>query len=100
VVYDGLLFGTGSFVSAAAESATEYNTSFTAISGGFTLQSFYATTAGVGGNARGGEGSPILSRLPLTLDIDGADPIPLSIVCTPLTGTATVYVSINWSEVK
>lgn len=100
VVYDGLLFGTGSFVSAAVESATEYNASFTAISGGFTVQSFYVSTAGVGNNARGGESSPILSRLPLTLDIDGANPIPLSIVCTPLTGTATVYVSMNWSEVK
>jgi hypothetical protein len=100
VVYNGLLFGTGSFVSADDESAVEFNNSFTAISGGFPVQSFYVSTAGTGANARGGGGSPILSKLPLTLDIDGANPIPLSIVCTPLTATAAVHASINWDEVR
>lgn len=100
VVYNALLFGTGSFVSADDNSATEFNNSFTAISGGFPVQSFYVSTAGTGVNARGDEASPILSKLPLTLDIDGANPIPLSIVCTPLTGTAVVHAAINWDEVR
>jgi hypothetical protein len=100
VVYNGLLFGTGSFVSVDDNSAVEFNNSFTAISGGFPVQSFYVSTAGTGVNARGAGASPILSKLPLTLDIDGANPIPLSIVCTPLTGTAAVHASINWDEVR
>lgn len=100
VVYNGLLFGTGSFVSADDNSAAEFNNSFTAISGGFPVQSFYASTAGTGANAKGGERSPILSKLPLTLDIGGANPIPLTIVCTPLSATATVHASINWDEVR
>ncbi len=100
VVYNALLFGTGSFVSADDNSAAEFNNSFTAISGGFPVQSFYASTAGTGANAKGGERSPILSKLPLTLDIDGANPIPLTIVCTPLSATATVHAAINWDEVR
>lgn len=100
VIYNGLLFGTGSFVSANSQSAVEYNTSFTIISGGYVAQSFYASTNGVGVNARGGVASPILSRLPLTLDAAGANPIPLSIVCTPLAATPTVVASIDWTEVR
>lgn len=100
VIYNGLLFGTGSFVSADDESAVEFNNSFTAISGGFPVQSFYVSTAGTGANARGEAASPILSKLPLTLDIDGANPIPLTVVCTPLTATAAVHASINWDEVR
>jgi hypothetical protein len=100
VVYNALLFGTGSFVSADDNSAVEFNNSFTAISGGFPVQSFYVSTAGTGANARGESASPILSKLPLTLDIDGANPIPLTIVCTPLAATAAVHAAINWDEVR
>jgi hypothetical protein len=100
VVYNALLFGTGSFVSADDNSAVEFNNSFTAISGGFPVQSLYVSTAGTGGNARGDASSPILSKLPLTLDIDGANPIPLTIVCTPLAATAAVHAAINWDEVR
>lgn len=100
VVYNALLFGTGSFVSADDNSAVEFNNSFTAISGGFPVQSFYVSTAGTGANARGGESSPILSKLPLALDIDGANPIPLTLVCTPLSATAAVHAAINWDEVR
>jgi len=71
VVYNALLFGTGSFVSADDNSAVEYNNSFIAISGGFPVQSFYVSTTGVGGNARGAVASPILSKLPLTWTLTG-----------------------------
>jgi hypothetical protein len=100
VVYNALLFGSGSFVSADDNSAVEFDNSFTAISGGFPVQSFYVSTAGTGANARGESASPILSKLPLTLDIDGANPIPLTIVCTPLAATAAVHAAINWDEVR
>jgi hypothetical protein len=100
VIYNGLLFGTGSFVSADDESAVEYNTSFETISGGFPIQSFYVAVNGAGGNARGDIASPILSRLPLTLDIDGANPIPLTIACTALASTASISAAINWNEVR
>jgi hypothetical protein len=66
------------------------------------VQSFPVSTTGVGANAMGGGGnpiSPVLSRLPLTLDIDGNNPLPLSVVCTPLSGTASVLPTINWDEV-
>lgn len=100
LIYNPLLFGTGSFASVADDSITEFNNSFTAISGGFPIQSFYVAAAGQGANSRGQGASPILSQLPLTLDIDGNNPIPLAIVCTPMTGTATVNASIDLQEVR
>lgn len=100
VVYDGLLFGTGSFVSVNDQSMVDYNVSYTAISGGYTLHSFYVATGAGGQNSRGNEASPITARLPLTLDAEGNNPIPLSIVCTPVTSTATVLASIDWYEVR
>ncbi len=100
VVHDGIVFATGGYVSADPNSITEFDISATVISGGHVVQSFPVSTAGVGANERGGGGSPILSRLPLTLDIDGNNPLPLSIVCTPLSGTAAVLPSINWDEVR
>lgn len=100
VVHDGIVFATGGYTNVDPNSITEFDISATVISGGHVVQSFPVSTAGVGANERGGAGSPILSRLPLTLDIDGNNPIPLSIVCTPLSGTASVLPSINWDEVR
>jgi hypothetical protein len=100
IVYGGIIFATGSYVSADDQSITEYDLSATVISGGYVVNSFVVETAGAGGNARGAGGSPILSRLPLTLDIDGNNPLPLSIVCTGIGGTANILPSINWDEVK
>lgn len=100
VVHNGIIFATGGYASVDPNSITEFDISATVISGGHVVQSFPVSTAGVGANERGGGGSPILSRLPLTLDIDGNNPLPLSIVCTPLSGTASVLPSINWDEVR
>lgn len=100
VVHNGIVFATGGYASVDPNSITEFDISATVISGGHVVQSFPVSTAGVGANERGGGGSPILSRLPLTLDIDGNNPLPLSIVCTPLSGTASVLPSINWDEVR
>jgi hypothetical protein len=100
LVHNGIIFATGGFVSADPNSITEYDISATVISGGHVVQSFPVSTAGTGANERGGGGSPILSRLPLTLDIDGNNPLPLSVVCTPLSGTASVLPTINWDEVR
>lgn len=99
VVYGGILFG-GAYVSPSDQSITEYDLSATVISGGYVVNSFTVGTSGTGGNQRGTGRSPILSRLPLTLDIDGNNPIPLSIVVTALAGTANVLPTINWDEVK
>lgn len=42
----------------------------------------------------------LLGRLPLTLDIDGANPITLSIVATSFSSTATVTGTLNWTEMR
>lgn len=41
----------------------------------------------------------IISKLPVTLDIDWANPIAFSIVCTSFTGTSNVSGSLNWKEI-
>jgi hypothetical protein len=84
----------------ATYSAVEKDVSATAITAGVVISSFNVLTTGVGGNIKGSVANDILSRLPLVLDIDGSNPIPLSIVATSLSGTAVLSATINWQEVR
>lgn len=100
VVYGGLLFDGVDFSSVNDQSIVEYDVGSAIISGGYPIQSMYIKTGGVGVNTVGAEASPALARLPLTLDMDGENPFPLSIVCTALSGTANVRAALNWREFR
>lgn len=97
IVYNGALTGgAGAYNSVNAESLVEYNIDRTGIAGGLIVASFFAISGA--GAARNVELIDLLSRLPLVLDIDGANPIDLSIVATAFTGTPNVSGILSWRE--
>lgn len=64
----------------------------------FYVDAFFVVS-GSGSSRNSASGGDFLNRLPLSLDIDGANPILLSIVCTSLSGTSNVTSSMNWREI-
>lgn len=102
LVYNGTLSGSPSWTSANADSITEYDTAATGISGGIVIGHAYIPAASQGNlQAAGVAALGLASRLPLTLDIAGANPINLSVVATKLTGTTSnVSAAISWRETK
>lgn len=84
----------------ATYSAVEKDVAATAITGGTTIGAFNVLTAGGGSNTKGSAQQGVLSRLPLTLDIDGSNPIPFTVVATSLSGTAVLSATINWQEFR
>ena len=101
LVYGATLGGTPSWSSVGASSIVEYDIAGTTVTGGITVDSFYVPASGTGVNARPSAADRgVLSRLPLTLDIAGANPINLSIVCTAFTGTSTCSGSLTWGELR
>ncbi len=98
VVYDGTLTG-GTFAVDPAGVA-EADVEATAISGGIVIASFYVSTTGAGATQAGAGRNPISSRLPLTLDPAGANPINLSVVVTSMSATANVGATIDWAELR
>lgn len=89
--------GAGAWISAGDHSIVEYNVDRTGITGGRVVESFYVT-AGTGQN-RGSISDSLKTRVPLTLDIDGNNPVNLSIVVTSLGGNASVLGAMNWREI-
>ena len=99
IVYNGALTG-ASFASVNASSTCERDVDATGITGGIVIDSFF-----VGGNAaaRGGPGTTgngLQSKLPLTLDKAGANPINLSVVATGYSATASCAASLFWTEFR
>lgn len=68
-----------------------------ALSGGLIAESGMLAITGVG-VATDSEQTTIRTRVPLTLDYNGANPRAISIVVTSHTGTANVRAAINWKE--
>lgn len=95
LVYGGTLTG-AAFASADASSITEVDTTATAITGGIASNPLYASGGAVA--ARGSGDRPIISKLPLTLDVAGANPIPLTVCGRALTGTVDLAAGLNWRE--
>jgi hypothetical protein len=99
LVYGAALGGSPSWAAANASSIVEKDVAGTTITGGLTLASGYLAVSGTGVNARASGASRLTSRLPLTLDSAGANPIVLSLVATSIPGTeATVFGSLSWRE--
>ena len=106
VIYNGSLTNE-SFTSAGTNSITEYDISATAISGGQQIATAYVSAASAGGGGGGGSRSAgsamqsLSSRLPLTLDIAGSNPIPLTIAAAVLNSTSSeTWASWEWNELR
>ena len=101
VVYDGTLTG-ASFASVDGDSMAEADVSATAISGGHVINAIYVPAASQGNqNTPGTAGLGLLSRLPNTLDISGANPKVVTLVATSVPGTSTdVGGIIYWQELR
>lgn len=101
VVYDATLGGTPSWASVNDNSIVEVDVAGTTITGGVVVNAFYVTASGSGGNSAPSTSSlGLLSRLPLTLDIAGANPKNISVVVTSFSGTTNVSGSLFWQELR
>jgi hypothetical protein len=96
VIYDGVLTA-GSFASVDDESTTEVDTSATAVTGGIVIRSFMV---GATNQANNTGGVDLTGRLPLALDIDGANPTNLTIAITNIGGAASVLGAVSWQEYR
>jgi hypothetical protein len=96
LIYNPVLGGTPVWNSAGDNSVMEFDIAGTTITGGEVVSSGYALTGS--GVARGQTKSETQSRYPIGLDIDGANPRVMALVCTSFTGTATVNASIGFKE--
>lgn len=95
LVYGGALTG-ASFASVNASSIAEYDTAATAIAGGLVVHAGYLSSAV--GNQQTNLNDLLQTRLPLTLDIAGANPISLSVVATSMGAAGTVAAALEWRE--
>lgn len=102
IVYNPTLTGTPTWTSAGASSAMEYSAHGDAANGAFTngivLKSGYLPAGG--GTARSYLSNDIASKLPLTLDSAGLNPIALSLVLTQLSSTVNSSGAFTWKELK
>lgn len=100
LVYNPTYTGTPTWTSADANSIVEYSVhadaAAGAITGGTRIKCGYAPSADSGRISLEKE---IVSRLPLCLDVAGANPRALAIVCTA-TGATTCYGALNWRELR
>lgn len=96
VVYNGSLTS-ASFASAGTSSITEKDVAASAISNGIVIDQFIVPASQ---QSKGNASAIIGTRLPLTLDIAGANPITLSVVATSFSGTANVSAAMEWLEYR
>ena len=112
VVWGGTLIGASFSAVDATHSLVEADIAATAIAGGLTVLSTYISpNTGVGMTTSGASEGDIMSRYPITLDIDGDHPVVsgnipftdnLSLVVTSLLATqpaTLVSGSFGWGEV-
>ena len=107
VVFGGALTNASFANLDATYSATEIDVAATAISGGIVIKSFIVAAGGLGANITPeADSEPLISRLPLALDISGSHPTSpltdnLSIVATSVAGGATdVSASLDIRELQ
>ena len=99
LVYNPTLGGTPSWSSANADSIVEFDVAGTTVSGGITIAAAYVSSAA--GPATQSLNARVASRLPLTLDISGANPIHMTVKYTPIgAGTDNVAAFIQWREIR
>lgn len=101
IVYNPTFTGTPTWASSDAESLLEFSVHGDAAAGAFTggtvVQSFFVTATN---QTRATFNEQLFARLPLSLDIAGLNPRALSIVGTDVSGTATLWATLDWREVR
>jgi len=96
IIYNGVLTG-ATWNSVDANSVVEFDIASTSIAGGIkVLGGFVAST----NQSKNGQQTGITGRLPMSLDIDGLSPTPLSIVCSNISGLGNVAAQFNWQEYR
>ena len=98
VYYDPVITG-GAWVSADANSITEYNVTATSFTGGINTDSDYI----LGGKKSGGQSSSSNenSKFPITLDHAGANPKAMLLTAQRIgNADSTVYASTQWREIR
>lgn len=101
IVYNPTFSGDPVWISANDDSIIEYAISPGAITGGIKNIAEPVPAAGTNANNRtGSDESPLTSKLPVTLDINGENPIAVAVVATPLTGSAGIVASLRCREIK
>lgn len=96
IIYNGTIGGTPTWNSAGDNSIVEFDIAGTTITGGEVIAAGYAVTGT--GSAKGTLSKAISDKFPLTLDIAGANPKNMSIVCTSFTGTAACSGAMTFKE--
>jgi len=96
VVYGGVLTA-GAWSAPNASSIAEVNTTATVITGGIVIASFYVNG---GGANRQSASRDFVTHYPLTLDVDGANPLNLALCAISVGGATNTRGAINWREVR
>lgn len=99
IVIGGTLGGAPSWTSVGTNSITEYDVAGTTVTGGTTILSGYAIVGS--GTVKGITSGEIDVRNPLTLqqvEALAATQVPISIVCTSMSGTSNIACAMNWHE--
>jgi hypothetical protein len=96
VIYNATLTGASWSDVSAGNSVVEYDIAATASSGGIVVLSFVVKSTN---QVKNTSATNISGRLPLTLDMAGANPTPLS-VCVTNIGTVDALASLNWQEYR
>lgn len=102
LVYDPTFTGTPVWTPANSESSVEYTVhsdgAAGSLTGGLVVSTGFAPAA-QGSFARF-ETQRFDFKYPITLDINGANPKALSLVCTSLNNTANTKALLNWAEIR
>lgn len=90
------------FNAANASSSTEFDVAATAISGGIVIAEAYipASSSNPSQASPAAQSASLVARLPVTLDVDGANPIIVTIAAKAIATTTTVSGSLSWVENK
>lgn len=96
LIYNPTLTG-GTWAAANAYSAAEINTGATYSSGGIVIDNLWIASSNTN---RGSQTADVLNRLPIALDAAGANPIPIAVVATSLTGTSDSRGRVAWKEMR
>lgn len=101
LVYNPTLTG-AVFASVDAASSVEEDVSATALSGGIVIAESYVPAASTNPSQANPSATSVnlTAKLPLTLDIDGANPIVLTVAARAIDTTTNAGASIGWQENK
>ncbi len=98
IVVGGTLTGAAFADVAPVASCMQKDVTANAISGGIVVDSgFVLAGTGVTANRIVQD---VARKIPLALDINGANPVNLSVVVTPFTGTCNAAATLRWKELR